>query len=195
MRRFLWLMVAILGFASAQQSATLSGIIKTEGALPEATRVAIHVVDSDNVWGLEVGSVVPVAGTFSISADPLPSQELRPFRSGALLLPGLQNEYRVSPDDVNYAQGRVNMYVDNNGNQVFDRVVDNFFIGVPSLEEPVGFFALIYVDKAATMNGSGVSLDLQPGWNIFSVRFPKGGGPSYSVQPVVEDAVLDVFLP
>lgn len=195
MRRVLLLAVAALGLGYAQQSATLSGIIKTEGALPAGTRVAIHVVDNDNVWGREVASVVPVTGTFSISAGPIPGEELRPFRSGALLLPGLQNEYRVSPDDVGYAQGRVNMYVDNNGNEVFDRVADNFFIGVPSLEEPVGFFSLIYVDKAATMTGSGVTLELQPGWNIFSVRFPQGSGARFQIQPRVEDAVLDVFLP
>ena len=45
------------------------------------------------------------------------------------------------------------------------------------------------------MTGSGVELTLEPGWNIFSVRFPEGQGPEYRTQVLVEDAVLDVFLP
>jgi len=179
----------------AQRSATLNGIIKSDSTLPQGTRVAVHVIDSDGVWGLEVSSVVPVAGTFSITASPVPEDELKPFRSGAVLLPGLQNEYRVTPDDVHYAQGRVNMYVDNNHNGIFDRIIDNFFVGVPSLEEPVGFFSLLYVDKDATMISSEVELQLQAGWNIFSVRFPQGEDPVYTIRPLVEDAILDVFLP
>lgn len=189
-------LLLVLSAASAQQRATISGIIKSEEPLPEGTRVAIHVVDSNGVWGHEVASVVPVVGTFSIDAASVPASELRPFRSGAVLLPGLQNEYRVGPDYVNYAQGRVNMYVDNNANAVFDRGgIDTFFIGVLSLEDPVGFFSLLYVDKDAIMTGSSVELDLKAGWNIFSVRFPGDQGPVYDMQPLVEDAVLDVFLP
>lgn len=189
-------LLLVLSAASAQQRSTISGIIKSEEPLPEGTRVAIHVVDSNGVWGHEVASVVPVVGTFSIDAASVPASELRPFRSGAVLLPGLQNEYRVGPDDVNYAQGRINMYVDNNANAVFDRGgIDTFFIGVLSLEDPVGFFSLLYVDKDAIMIGSSVELDLRAGWNIFSVRFPGDQGPVYDMQPLVEDAVLDVFLP
>lgn len=183
-----------LGAASAQQNATLSGIIKSEADLPEGTRVAVHVVDNDNVWGHEVASVVPLTGTFSVTADPLPEAELKPFRSGAVLLPGLQNEYQVTPDDVNYARGRVNMYVDNNDNEVFDRLTDTFFLGVATLERPSGYFTLLYVDKDATLSGTGAELQLKRGWNIFSVRFPEEGT-AYAVQPLVEDAVLDVFLP
>jgi hypothetical protein len=188
------LLTFAVGFA--QSNSTIRGIIKSEDFLPQGTRVAIHVVNNDGVWGYEVGNVVPIAGTFSITALSVPEEALRPFRSGAVLLPGLQNEYRVSPDDVNYALGRVNMYVDNNANSLFDRGgIDTFFIGVLSLEEPVGFFSLLYVDKAATMTGSGVELALKPGWNIFSVRFPDDQGPAYRTQSLVEDVVLDVFLP
>lgn len=195
-RRLLPLFILTLAsMAFAQQSASMSGIVKSEQDLPEGTRVAIHVVDNDNVWGLEVSSVVPVGGTFTINADPIPDDQLRDFRSGAVLLPGLQNEYRVTPEDgVRFAQGRINMYVDKNDNQVFDRVTDPWFIGVPSLEDPVGFFALLYVDRDATLAGGGADLDLKKGWNVFTVRFPSDK-PVYAVQPAVDDIVLDVFLP
>ena len=199
MKRHFLILVGLLltaGMGFSQPSSTIRGIIKSENLLPEGTRVAIHVVNNEGVWGYEVASVAPVAGTFSIDALPVPEEELRPLRSGAVLLPGLQNEYRIRPDDVNFALGRVNMYVDNNANFLFDRGgVDTFFIGVLSLEEPVGFFSLLYLDKAATMTGSGVELALEPGWNIFSVRFPEDLGPAYRSQVLVEDAVLDVFLP
>ena len=189
-------LLLMAGLGLSQSSSTIRGVIKSENLLPEGTRVAIHVVDNNGVWGYEVASVAPVAGTFSIEGLPVPKEELRPLRSGTVLLPGLQNEYRIGPEDVNFALGRVNMYVDNNANFLFDRGgVDSFFIGVSSLEEPVGFFSLLYLDKAATMTGSGVELTLEPGWNIFSVRFPEDLGPEYRTQVLVEDAVLDVFLP
>ncbi len=199
MRRLLFLVVlALAGAALAQQSADMSGIVKSENDLPDGTRVAIHVVDNDNVWGLEVASVVPAGGTFKITADPIPDDQLRPFRSGAALLPGLQNEYRVSAasggGDVRFALGRINMYVDKNGNGQFDRVTDPWFIGVPSLENPVGFFSLLYVDRDATLSGGGADLDLKKGWNVFTVRFPSDK-PVYAVQASVDDIVLDVFLP
>jgi len=200
MRRLVFSLVLVLASAAfAQQSAELSGIIKSEQALPDGTRVAIHVVDNNNVWGLEVASVAPVAGTFKIVAKPIAADQLRPFRSGAVLLPGLQNEYTVkaadgSGDQVNFAVGRINMYVDKNGNGVFDRVTDPWFIGVPSLESPVGFFSLLYVDRNAVLTGGGATLDLEKGWNIFTVRFP-GDKPVYAVQSSVSDISLDVFLP
>lgn len=197
MRRLMFPLVLMMlaTAAFAQQSATLSGIIKSEQDLPEGTRVAIHVVDNDNVWGLEVSSVVPTANGFKIVAGAIPAAQLREFRSGAALLPGLQNEYSVTPkDEVNFALGRINMYVDKNGSEVFDRVTDPWFIGVPSLENPVGFFALIYVDRDATLSGGGADLDLKQGWNVFTVRFPSDK-PVYAVQPAVSDIVLDVFLP
>ena len=181
--------------ALAQQEVTLSGLIKTEGDMPEGTRVAVHVVDQDNVWLREVASITPVGGTFSIETAPLEPGELKPFQSGSVLLPGIQNEYTVTPEDVNYVQGRVNMYVDANANSVFDRVVDAFYIGVPSLEDPLGFFSLIYVDKDAMVSGKGLDLELSEGWNVFTVRFPEGEDPAYAIEPLVDDAVLDVFLP
>ncbi len=201
MRRLVFSLVLVLASAAfAQQSAELSGIVKSEQTLPDGTRVAIHVVDNNNVWGLEVASVAPVGGTFKLIAKPIPQDQLRPFLSGSVLLPGLQNEYTVTPvdtnagDQVNFAVGRINMYVDKNGNGVFDRVTDPWFIGVPSLEKPVGFFSLLYVDRAAVLTGGGTTLQLKPGWNVFTVRFP-GDKPVYAVQPSVTDIALDVFLP
>lgn len=179
----------------AQRSVELSGIIESQEALAEGTRVAIHVVDRDGVWGDEIATVTPVAGTFSISADPVEDQELRAFRSGAVLLPGLQNEYRVSPDNVNYLQARVNMYVDNNDSGAFERVSDAFYIGVSSLDEPVGFFSLLYVDRDATITGSGVTLELRAGWNVFTVRFPGEGALQFDIAQSIEDLVLTAVLP
>ena len=98
--------------------------------------------------------VEPVGGTFRVNPESVPANEMAPFRSGAVILPGLQNEYRVTPDGVNVAVGRFNMYVDENGNGVFDRVQDKWYIGVPRLEDPLGFFTLLYVDKAAYGNYS-----------------------------------------
>ncbi|HNR00284.1 MAG TPA: hypothetical protein PKN52_09795 [Trueperaceae bacterium] len=185
--------VAALAVAAAQSGAVMSGIVKSDEPLADNTRVAIHVVDSDNVWGLEVATVAPVGGTFRVSPGPVPADQLRPFRSGSVILPGLQNEYRVSPEGVNVAVARFNMYVDQNGNDVFDRVVDRFYIGVASLEAPVGFFTLLYVDQAATLTGGGVELPLRQGWNVFTVRFP-GDKAEYAIVPAVEDIVLDVVL-
>ena len=193
---FLFVLLALAGLAAAQepQSATLSGIIESEDALVDASRVAIHVVDADNVWGREVASVAPVSGTFSITAEPLAPEELRPFRSGAVVLPGLQNEYRVEPSDANYARGRINMYVDSNGNQVFDRIADAFYVGIATLQEPIGYFSLLYVDRPVSLIGTGARVDLVAGWNVFTVRFPDAGT-AYAARQVVDDLVLDVFLP
>ncbi len=197
MRRVLLALFLVAGVALAQQEVTMSGIIKTEGETPEGTRVAIHVVDRDNVWQREVASVAPVGGTFSITTTPVPEDELQPFRNGAVLLSGLQNEYTVTPEDANYTQGRVNMYVDANANGVFDRVTDAFYTGIASLENPegVGFFSLIYVDKDVTVSGRGVDLNLEEGWNIFTFRLPNDGPENYAVSQTVDDAKLDVYLP
>jgi hypothetical protein len=186
--------LALLAVSTAQQGAPLSGIVQSEDELAPQTRVAIHVVDADNVWGLEVASVVPVGGTFRITPDAVPASELVAFRSGAVILPGLQNEYRVTPEGVNVAVARFNMYVDENGNSVFDRVQDKWYIGIPRLENPPGFFTLLYVDQAATLTGSGVELQLSAGWNVFTVRFPDDRA-VYAVGSSVEDIVLDVILP
>jgi len=195
MRRLLLAaLLASFTAAAAQSPAPLSGIVQSEEALAEGTRVAIHVVDADNVWGHEVASVEPVGGTFTVTPAEVPAGELRPFRSGAVILPGLQNEYRVTPDGVNVAVARFNMYVDDNGNGVFDRLQDKFYVGVAQLEDPLGFFTLLYVDRAATLTGSGVELQLQPGWNVFTVRFP-ADRPEFAVVSSVDDIVLDVVLP
>lgn len=200
MRRLVFSLVLVLASAAfAQQTAELSGIVKSQQPLPPGTRVAIHVVNNNDVWGLEVASVAPVGGTFKIATKPIPKDQLRPFSNGAVLLPGLQGQYTVKPDDgasgqVEFAVGRINMYVDKNGNGVFDRVTDPWFIGVPSLEKPVGFFSLLYVDRNAVLTGGGAELHLKQGWNVFTVRFP-GDKPVYAVQADVNDIVLDVFLP
>ena len=191
----LLLLFGALQFGLAQRSIELSGLIESQDQLAEQTKVAIHIVDRNGVWGDEIATVTPVAGTFSITAEPIEDQELRSFRSGAVLLPGLQNEYRVSPDNVNYVQGRVNMYVDSNESGMFERVSDAFYIGVSSLDEPVGFFSLIYVDRPATLTGTGVTLELAEGWNIFTVRFPGEGTPEYAIQQEVDDLVLTAVLP
>lgn len=195
MRRLLLAaLLALYATAAAQSTATFSGIVKSEMELPAGTRVALHVVDADNVWRYEVVSVEPTLANFSITPPAPPASEMRPFRSGAVILPGLQNEYRVTPDDVNVAVARLNMYVDDNGNGTFDRLQDKFFIGIAQLDDPLGFFTLLYVDKAATLSGAGVELQLQPGWNAFTVRFP-GDRPEYAVVTTVDDIVLDVVLP
>lgn len=196
MKRLLILVYLLIALTAAQQQVTLSGLIKTDGELHEATRVAIHIVDRDNAWQSEIATVTPVAGTFSITVSGAPPTELYPLRSGAILLPGLQNEYTVSPaEGVSYALARINMYIDMNNTGSFDRVTDAFYIGLSSLESPTGFFSIIYVDQPVTISGRGVELSLAAGWNIFTVRFPSGGDPVYSIQTSVDDAVLDVFLP
>ncbi|HZW27141.1 MAG TPA: hypothetical protein VFF08_01715 [Trueperaceae bacterium] len=195
MRRLLLAaLLALLATAAAQSPAALSGIVKSEQPLAAGTRVAIHVVDADNVWGFEVASVEPVGGTFSVTPAEVPASEMRPFRSGAVILPGLQNEYRITPEGVNVAVARFNMYVDDNSNGVFDRVQDKFYVGVAQLEDPIGFFTLLYVDRPATLTGGGVELEFQPGWNVFTVRFPEER-PEFSVVTAVDDIVLDVILP
>lgn len=186
--------LVVFGLATAQQSATLSGSIVSEDELPDGTRVAIHLAEANNAWGLEVASVTPAAGTFTIIADPIPEERLRPFRSGAVLLPGLQNEYRVTPEDVNYARGLVNMYVDENGNGVYDGLNDRYFLGVAKLGSALGFFTLLYVDRPATLSALGVDLELAAGWNVFTVRIPDGDA-RYEITDRVDDVVLDVFLP
>lgn len=195
MRRTLTILLALLlGTGLAQRSVALSGVIDSDEPLPEGTRLGVQVLDADDAWSLEVGSVVPVAGSFELQVDPVPDDRLRPFRSGAVLLPGLQNEYRVAPDDVRYVQGSLAMYLDENGDDVWTRepARDPFFLALAQLEQPIGFFTLIYVDKAATMTGSGVELTLEPGWNVYTVRFPESG-PAYAVHGSVDDVALEVL--
>jgi hypothetical protein len=196
MKLLLLSMLLVGGFALGQQEASLGGIIElVEGAAPEGTRVAIHIIDRDSVWQREIASSLPTAGTFTINTQPVTPEELSPFRSGAVLLPGLQNEYTVSPEGVNFAQARVNMYVDANQNGVFDRTSDATYIGIASLEKPTGFFAILYVDKDATLTGKGATLELKAGWNVLTFLFPEGSDPIYEVQPAVSNILMSVFLP
>lgn len=196
MKRLLLLLLLVGGLALAQQEASLGGIIELiEGELPEGTRVAIHIIDRDNVWQREIASSLPTAGTFTVVTQPVAPEELLPFRSGAVLLPGLQNEYTVSPEGVNFAQARANMYVDANQNGVFDRTSDATYMGIASLENPTGFFAIIYVDKDATLTGKGATLELKAGWNVLTFLFPEGADPIYQVQPAVNNILMNVFLP
>lgn len=183
----------VLPAAFAQQGAVLSGIIQSDEPLVENTLVALHLVDADNVYGLQVASVVPVGGTFRLVPGEVPASQLRSFRSGSVILPGLQNEYRVEPDDVNVAVARLSLYVDENDNDVFDQLVDRMYIGITTVDNPVGFYTLLYVDKAATITAAGTELQLQPGWNVFTVRFPEDK-PLYSMTQGVEDIVMDMIL-
>ena len=48
-RLVLTALLALVMVASAQSGAVMSGIVQSEGPLAEGTRVAIHVVDNDNV--------------------------------------------------------------------------------------------------------------------------------------------------
>jgi hypothetical protein len=193
----------LLGASFAQQQATLSGLAKVKNAegveeTPANTKVALHIVDRDNAWIREIASSTPTAGTFSIQTAAVNGDELTPFRNGAVLLPGLQNEYTVTPEGANFAKGQLNMYVDSAGNNVYDRDgSDTAFIGVASLENPIGFFSLVYVDQNVTISGKGATLEFAQGWNVFTVRYPEsdGGEPAYAVQPTVQDVLMDVFLP
>jgi hypothetical protein len=191
----LLLVLSLAGITFAQQQATLSGIAKVQGETPANTKVAIHLVDRDNAWQREIASGTFTAGTFSIQTAAVNPEELAPFRNGAVLLPGLQNEYTVSPEGANFAKGQINMYVDAEGNNVFDRASDNVFIGVASLENPIGFFTLVYVDQAVTITGKGATLNFAAGWNVYTVRYPEGSDPVYAVEPAVSDVLMDVFLP
>jgi hypothetical protein len=200
-RWFLCLIIVLSSVAFAQQQATLSGLAKTKNAegleeTPANTKVAVHIVDRDNAWVREIASSAPTAGTFSITTAAVNPDELTPFRNGAVLLPGLQNEYTVTPEDANFAKGQLNMYVDAAGNNVYDNDgSDSAFIGVASLENPIGFFSLVYVDQAVTITGKGATLEFATGWNVFTVRYPDGGEPVYAVSGNVNDVLMDVFLP
>lgn len=195
MKRIIVVLLLLVGSVTfAQSTITLSGIVQSEDDLLEHTRVAIHLIDVDNVWLSEVAGVNPLGGAFRLQpAEPLDS-DLRPFRSGSVVLPGLQNEYIVTPSDVKVGVGRFQVYVDQNENEQFDRLYDRWYIGIPFLETPAGWFNLIYVDKAATISAAGAELQLEPGWNVYTVRFPTEK-PEFAIVRNVDDIVLDVTLP
>lgn len=56
--------------ATAQQGVQLSGIIDSPEPLAEGTRVAVHIVDPDGVWGDEVATATPVAGPSASTWSP-----------------------------------------------------------------------------------------------------------------------------
>ncbi len=189
-------LISVLSVALAQQEVTVGGLVQTEGELPEAAKVGVHVINLEGVWGEEIATATPDGGTFSVTVgEEVGSDALTPFEGGVVPLPGLQSEYSVSPGDVNFTRAQTNVYLDENGNDAFDRNADTPYLGVVNLEEPSGFFVVLYVDKDATLSAQNQSLDLSQGWNLFTVRFSAEGEASYEVVPVVEDAVLDVFSP
>lgn len=195
MRRFIVILLACCaGLAWAQQEVSLAGVIESETSLPQNVRVALQVLDDDDAWVHEVASTGSLGGSFELAAEGVPSEHLRAFRSGAVLLPGLQNEYRVSPDDVRYARASLALYADEDGNGAFTRdgSRDPFYLALAQLEDPIGFFTVLYVDGEVTMTAPDVELTLQPGWNVFTVRFPESG-PAYEVTTSVDDVALDVL--
>ena len=190
------LLISCLGFVFAQQSATVSGTVQTDGELPENARVGVHVINLEGVWGDEVATTSPNAGDFSVElGQEVAADALTPFNGGVVPLPGLQSDYSVSPDNVNFTRAQTNVYLDENGSGTFERNTDIPYLGVVNLAEPSGFFVVLYVDKDATLSAQGQDLSLAQGWNVFTVRFSQQGEASYEVVPVVNDAVLDVFSP
>jgi hypothetical protein len=99
-----------LRWAWAQQSATVAGTIEAPDALPENARIGVHIVDENGVWGREIGTTTPSDGRFSVELAGT-AEPLGPFRSGDVVLPGLQNDYSLEPD-VNFTRAQVNVYLD-----------------------------------------------------------------------------------
>ncbi len=183
--------LGLSGAALAQQSATVAGVIAAPEALPEGARVGVHAVNQDGVWGREVGTATPQGDTFSVQLSGA-TDTLAPFRSEDVVLPGLQNNYSLSPA-VNFTRAQINVYVDQNGNGTFDRSSDTPYLGLAGTEAPTGFFVPIYVDADTTLEAAGTDLAFKQGWNIFSVSFPEGGDPVYAVSTSLDNARLDVF--
>ena len=183
--------LTLLGGASAQQSATVAGTVEALDGLPENARVGVHIVDENGVWGREIGTATPGDGRFSVtlSGEAAP---LNPLRSDDVVLPGLQNDYTVTPA-VNFTRAQINVYLDENGNGTFDRATDTPYLGLAGTSAPTGFFVPFYVDQDATLEAEGETLELKAGWNVFTVGFPEDGDPVYSVSNSLESARLDVF--
>ena len=190
-RLILLICLGLLNGAFAQQQATVSGTVATPEALPETARVGVHLVDPQGVWGREIGTAVPQDGTFEVELAGT-ADALTPFRSGEVVLPGLQNDYSLS-NAVNFTRAQVDVYLDENGNGTFDREGDVPYLGLAGTSEPVGFFVPLYVDADTTLTAAGASYPLLEGWNIFTVRFPDGEEPQYAVVNTLDSARLDVF--
>ena len=194
-RRLVPWLVLLLATAYAQRPLDMAGIVVAEDPLPETARVGVHLLDGDGAWTLEIATAVTVVGSFQVEAGEVPGNLLRPFRSGAVLLPGLQNEYRVEPDDASYVQGTLSLYLDADGSGTWTRaeVRDPYYLALAQLEDPIGFFTIVYVDRPTTLRGSGIDLVLDTGWNVITVRFPEGQGATYQVVGSVADVLIDVI--
>lgn len=190
-RLILLICLGVLSGAFAQQQATVSGTVAAPEALPETARVGVHLVDPQGVWGREIAGATPRDGRFEVELAGT-ADVLTPFRSGEVVLPGLQNDYSVSPE-VNFTRAQLDVYLDENGNGTFDREGDVPYLGLAGTSEPVGFFVPLYVDADTTLSAAGVSYPLREGWNIFTVRFPDGEEPQYAVVDTLTAARLDVF--
>jgi len=181
----------------AQQNITISGVIQSDGEMLPNTRLGLHLLDTINRRFLELGNVPPVGGTFTLGTNNLDSSMLQPLRNGGTVLPGIQNEFTVSPEGVNYARAVTNVYADANNNSVFDDPnTDPLYLGIASVDNPKGFFILMYVDRDAQLVARAATLNLKHGWNIITLRSDSTGAlTSYNVQQSLSDAVLDVFVP
>jgi len=185
-----------LSFASAQQSASIVGIITPSEAAGPNVRMGVHLIDEARSQLVELTKITPLGGTFNISVGPIESSYLQPFLNGVTVFPGILNEYTVSPQGVNFARAITNVYTDGNGNEQFDDpITDQLFLGIASLDQPQGFFVLIYVDQDVQIIARDVTLQLRSGWNIMTMRFDEAENATYAVQSAVSDAVLELFVP
>lgn len=186
--------LAIVAFGFAQRSIAVAGVVDFDDPLAENTRVAVQLLDVDGAWSLETSSVLPIAGSFQLELTDVPDERLRDFRSGSVLLPGLQNEYSVEPEGVRFVQGALSMYVDRDGDEFWTREPERepYYLALAQLEAPIGFFSLLYVDQVTTLSGPGIELRLEPGWNAYTVRFPETG-PEYRVSTELDDVVIEVL--
>ncbi len=193
----LLLCLLIVNTVFAQQMMTISGLIKSESGLLPNTRVALHVIDQQNNQYVEILGVTPVAGTFNLSTTvPLDNSYLSPLTSGSTVLPGFQDGFTVNPEGAYFARAITNLYVDTANNATYDgHDIDPLYLGIASVENLPGFFAIIYVDRDVTLSGAGAAVQLYTGWNIFTVRFNQQNTAIYTAEKVVNDAVLDMFLP
>ncbi|MDQ3458294.1 MAG: hypothetical protein M3498_03160 [Deinococcota bacterium] len=180
--------------ATAQQAVTVEGFVRMEGEIPENSRVGVHVIDLDGNTLGELTSTGLVAGTFSMTAPQAAVEPLAPLRDGAVPLPGLQSEYRVSPEGVNYARAVTKVYIDNDGSGAYTPGTDAGFVSIATLESG-GFYVLLYVDRDATLTGRGATVELRQGWNVFTVQPGDEGELRYAAVSRVDDIVLDTFRP
>ena len=185
-----------LSFATAQQSATIVGVITPSEALTSNVRMGIHLIDEERSQLVELTKITPLGGTFNITAGPIDASYLQPFLNGVTVFPGILNEYSVAPEGVNFARAITNVYTDTNGNEQFDDpTLDPLFLGIASVDQPQGFFVMLYVDQDAQIIARDVTLQLRTGWNIMTMRFDEGQNATYAVQSEISDAVLELFVP